>query len=99
MHVYDQGDVEQKKYTNIRNTAHVLIGEYGIVAGLFKGLREITITSTHITHIFLCIGLMWRITLISTTFFLVNKWKQVIIALGIYYELNINVFRHLQNCI
>eukprot|EP00457_Paulinella_chromatophora_P012823 gb/GEZN01013067.1/.p1 GENE.gb/GEZN01013067.1/~~gb/GEZN01013067.1/.p1 ORF type:complete len:291 (-),score=34.03 gb/GEZN01013067.1/:136-1008(-) len=32
-----QGDVEQKKYNNIRGTATALINEYGIAKGLFKG--------------------------------------------------------------
>lgn len=32
-----QGDVEQKKYTNIRHTASLLAKEHGIAKGLFKG--------------------------------------------------------------
>jgi solute carrier family 25 carnitine/acylcarnitine transporter 20/29 len=51
-----QGDIQQKKYTNIRNSYSMLLEEYG-KPGLFKGLA-------------------WRITLITTTFFLVNKIKQ-----------------------
>eukprot|EP00961_Rhodomonas_salina_P200943 2710813-Rhodomonas_salina.1 len=51
-----QGDVEQKKYTNIRGTGASLVQENG-VKGLFKGLS-------------------WRIALIATTFFLVNKFKE-----------------------
>jgi solute carrier family 25 carnitine/acylcarnitine transporter 20/29 len=54
-----QGDIQQKKYTNIQNTGKLLTEEYGVRAGLFKGLT-------------------WRITLITTTFFLVNKIKQAI---------------------
>ena len=52
-----QGDLHQKKYTNIRETGMSLAKEYGIAQGLFKGLS-------------------WRIGLITTTFFLVNKIKQ-----------------------
>mmetsp|Transcript_20689 Transcript_20689/g.42021 ORF Transcript_20689/g.42021 Transcript_20689/m.42021 type:complete len:275 (+) Transcript_20689:83-907(+) len=52
-----QGDVEQKKYTNIRGTGQALVSEFGVAGGLFKGLG-------------------WRISLIATTFFLVNKFKQ-----------------------
>ena len=51
-----QGDIQQKKYTNIRNSYSMLLEEYG-KPGLFKGLA-------------------WHITLITTTFFLVNKIKQ-----------------------
>ena len=49
-----QGDCEQKKYSNIRGTGKRLVDEFGMRAGLFKGLA-------------------WRIALITTTFFLVNK--------------------------
>ena len=52
-----QGDLHQKKYTNIPQTGALLSKEYGVRAGLFKGLS-------------------WRIGLIATTFFLVNKIKQ-----------------------
>jgi solute carrier family 25 carnitine/acylcarnitine transporter 20/29 len=52
-----QGDCEQNKYTNIRGTGQSLVDEFGVRAGLFKGLA-------------------WRISLITTTFFLVNKFKQ-----------------------
>jgi len=52
-----QGDLHQKKYTNIPQTGALLAKEYGVRAGLFKGLS-------------------WRIGLITTTFFLVNKIKQ-----------------------
>ena len=51
-----QGDCEQKKYSNIRGTGKRLVDEFGMRAGLFKGLA-------------------WRIALITTTFFLVNKFK------------------------
>lgn len=54
-----QGDMSQKKYTNIRETGQLLADEYGVRAGLFKGLA-------------------WRIGLITTTFFLVNKIKEQI---------------------
>ncbi len=33
-----QGDVEQKKYTNIVNTGKSLAAEYGVAQGLFKAL-------------------------------------------------------------
>ena len=52
-----QGDLHQKKYTNIRETGKSLAKEYGVAQGLFKGLS-------------------WRIGLITTTFFLVNKIKE-----------------------
>ena len=52
-----QGDLQQTKYTNIRETGQSLAKEYGVAQGLFKGLS-------------------WRIGLITTTFFLVNKIKQ-----------------------
>ena len=52
-----QGDLHQKKYTNILKTGQSLAREYGVAQGLFKGLS-------------------WRIGLITTTFFLVNKIKE-----------------------
>ena len=52
-----QGDLHQTKYKNIPQTGALLAKEYGVRAGLFKGLS-------------------WRIGLITTTFFLVNKIKQ-----------------------
>ena len=33
-----QGDVEQTKYTNIRETGRSLANEFGVAQGLFKGL-------------------------------------------------------------
>eukprot|EP00927_Polykrikos_kofoidii_P045953 TRINITY_DN400_c0_g1_i3.p1 TRINITY_DN400_c0_g1~~TRINITY_DN400_c0_g1_i3.p1 ORF type:complete len:288 (+),score=39.75 TRINITY_DN400_c0_g1_i3:67-930(+) len=54
-----QGDCEQKKYTNIRGTRQSLVDEFGMRAGLFKGL-------------------WWRMSLIATSFFLINKFKQVL---------------------
>lgn len=54
-----QGDCGQKKYSNIQGTGKSLVDEFGVRAGLFKGLA-------------------WRITLITTTFFLVNKFKLVL---------------------
>lgn len=52
-----QGDLGGIKYTDITSTGKLLVEEYGVVQGLFRGL-------------------FWRTALISTTFFLVNSFKQ-----------------------
>lgn len=57
-----QGDLGQRKYSDIMSTGRLLAQEYGVVQGLFKGLS-------------------YRIALISTTFFLVNRFKQVVVPL------------------
>eukprot|EP00931_Biecheleriopsis_adriatica_P109854 TRINITY_DN8411_c0_g2_i1.p1 TRINITY_DN8411_c0_g2~~TRINITY_DN8411_c0_g2_i1.p1 ORF type:complete len:301 (-),score=63.86 TRINITY_DN8411_c0_g2_i1:113-964(-) len=55
-----QGDVARVKYTNVVETGKLLMAEYGVAQGLFKGLQ-------------------YRIGLISTTFFLVNKMKMTLL--------------------
>lgn len=52
-----QGDLGQIKYKGIADTGRLLMEEYGVMQGLFKGL-------------------FFRVCLISTTFFLVNTFKQ-----------------------
>ena len=52
-----QGDLGEIKYKGISQTGALLVEEYGMIQGLFKGL-------------------FFRIALISTTFFLVNTFKQ-----------------------
>jgi len=53
-----QGDCEQNKYSNIRNTMRVIHAERGM-GGYFAGLQ-------------------WRIGLITTTFFLANRFKDIL---------------------
>jgi len=57
-----QGDLGRAKYTDIIPTGRLLVEEYGLVQGLFKGLS-------------------YRIALISTTFFLVNSFKQRLVPI------------------
>jgi len=52
-----QGDIAKEKYTSILQSGNYLKDQYGLAAGLFKGLS-------------------WRVALITTTFFLVNAFKQ-----------------------
>jgi solute carrier family 25 carnitine/acylcarnitine transporter 20/29 len=64
-----QGDIEQKKYTNIRATGTLLTQEYGVRQGLFKGLA-------------------WRMSLIATTFFLVNEAKGLLLPVLFPHHVN-----------